>query len=76
MPPDHEPTLSEECAEVESHHPGWHVRVSQHSATIQATTARHEPGGLASGTTLDAPTPALINHAIALWEHQHPQVAA
>ena len=72
-PLDHEKTLSEEVAEVESHHPGWHVWVSRERTMILATTTRCDAGG--TGTTLDAPTPALMEHVIAVWEHQHERAA-
>ena len=74
VPEDHEPTLSEEVAEVQSHHPGWHVWLSREQGMVLATTTRCAEGG--TGTTLDAPNPQRMEHEIALWEHQHGQAAA
>lgn len=58
--------LSAELRDVESKHPRWHAFRSS-SGRCWAVTV-HVPGR--SGYTVDAPTPALLDHEIAVTEHQ------
>lgn len=78
------PSLPDETAAVEADYPAWHVWVSSggqinatHARTraeMRAVAARH--GTCAgSGITLNAPTPALIRHEIAVWQ-RNAEVAA
>lgn len=58
--------LCDELHAVEDDYPGWHVWKSS-AGRIWAATPENHTGG--SGTTLDAPTPDLMRHAIAEQVH-------
>ena len=61
------PTLSAELRAVEAGHPGWHCWRSD-TGWCHATTCRCAyPQG--SGTTVEARTPVLLDHAIAVVVH-------
>jgi hypothetical protein len=61
------PPLSEELRAVEADHPGWHCWCGD-TGRCHATTPRCAyPDG--SGTTVEAPTPVLLHHAIAEVVH-------
>jgi hypothetical protein len=64
IPP--EPSLSEELAAVQAD-TGWHCWHSD-TGDCHATTCKCPLGG--SGTTVEAPTPGLLRHAIAAEVHQ------
>ena len=66
MEPLTEQTLSEELAAVQSD-TGWHCWRSD-AGVMHATTCRCPLGG--SGTTVEAPTPELLRHAIAAQVHE------
>lgn len=60
-------SLSTELRAVEHDYPGWHLFTSDTGRIWAATTENHAGG---SGTTLDAPSPDLMRHAIAEQQHQ------
>jgi hypothetical protein len=63
-------TLSEERHLIESHHPGWHVFVSD--AGKPWAVYVHHPDNTGCGTTLTAPGMARMDQVIAEFEHaQH-----
>jgi hypothetical protein len=57
------PALSEELAAVEHDYPGFHCWHSDQGVAHATTCECHDPEGC--GTTLTAPTPALLRHEIA-----------
>jgi hypothetical protein len=64
----HPDSLSAELREVEHEHPGWHAWLSDEGRAYAVTTHGTNPAG---GVTLSAPTPELLDHEVAVWEHQH-----
>jgi hypothetical protein len=63
-------TLSEERHLIESHHPGWHVFVSDVGKPWAVHV--HHPDNTGCGTTLTAPGMARMDQVIAEFEHaQH-----
>ena len=56
-----------ELRAIEREFPGWHLFLSDAGNVWAATTENHGGG---SGTTLDAPTPALMRHEIAQQRHR------
>lgn len=59
--------VSLELRAIEREFPGWHLFASD-AGTIWAVTTENHAGG--SGTTLDAPSPALMRHEIAEQQHR------
>jgi hypothetical protein len=62
------PSLSAELRAVEGQHPGWHCWRAD-TGCCHATSCRCGYAG-GSGTTLTAPTPQMLDHAIAEQLHQ------
>jgi len=85
MPIIHEATLVEEEQAVEHQYPHFHV---WHSDGMRIYATRTFTGGeiteiarrthlrVPASVTLDAPTPQLIGHVIAVWLHEFPGIAA
>lgn len=62
-------SLSAELAQIDQLHPGWHAWPSD-EGNIWATHV-HRSDETGCGVTLDAPSPARMDEAIADWEwHQ------
>jgi len=59
--------LSAELRAVQEKHPGWHTWRGD-TGWCHATTC-HCPYPQGSGTTVEAPTPVLLDHAIAVVVH-------
>jgi hypothetical protein len=60
-------SLHAELQAVEQEFPGWHLFASD-TGQIWAVTTENHAGG--SGTTLEAPSPALMRHEIAGQQHR------
>jgi len=70
----HHDSLSAELHEVEKQHPRWRAFIARDDdGTVSdghvyaVVNTRH------SGVTLHAPTPDLLDHQIAVFEHEHPR---
>lgn len=72
MMASHGMNLTDAMRLVETRHPHWHLFLSS-AARVWAVTTLCEAGGC--GTTLDAPTPELMDHEIAKWEHRQERAA-
>jgi hypothetical protein len=70
---DHEPRLYDELAAIDAEFPHWHAWHSDcgHMWATRAYSAEERQSRqVPAGVTLDAPTPELLRHEIALYLHQ------